>query len=38
MENIARYEATFGAINVPVNSSLADNLFKPHQPPEPPKE
>ncbi len=37
-ENIARYEAAFGEINVPVNSSLADNLFKPHQPPEPPKE
>ncbi len=37
-ENIARYEASFGEITVPVNSSLAENLFKPHQPPEPPKE
>ncbi len=38
-ENIARYEAAYGEINVPVNSSLADNLFRPfQQPPEPPKE
>lgn len=38
-ENIARYEATFGEINVPTNSTLADNLFRPFQsPPEPPKE
>lgn len=37
-ENIARYEAAFGEISVPVNSTLAENLFKPHQPPEPPKE
>jgi hypothetical protein len=38
-ENIARYEASFGEINIPVNSTLADNLFKPFQaPPEPPKE
>ena len=38
-ENLARYEAAFGEINVPVNSSLADNLFRPfQQPPEPPKE
>jgi hypothetical protein len=38
-ENIARYEAAFGEIHVPVNSSLADNLFKPFQgPTEPPKE
>lgn len=39
-ENIARYEAAFGEINVPSNSSLADNLFRPFQgpPPEPPKE
>jgi hypothetical protein len=36
-ENLARYEAAFGEIHVPVNSSLADNLFKPFQPPEPPK-
>ena len=38
-ENIARYEAAFGEINVPTNSTLADNLFRPFQaPPEPPKE
>jgi hypothetical protein len=38
-ENLARYEAAFGEINMPVNSNLADNLFKPFQPPaEPPKE
>ncbi len=38
-ENIARYEAAFGEINIPSNSTLADNLFRPfHQPPEPPKE
>jgi len=35
-ENIARYESAFGEINVPVNSSLAENLFRPHNPPEPP--
>lgn len=33
-ENLARYEAAFGEINVPTNSSLAENLFRPHQPPE----
>ncbi len=39
-ENIARYEAAFGEINLPTNSTLADNLFKPFQgpTPEPPKE
>lgn len=38
-ENISRYEAAYGEIHVPVNSSLADNLFRPfQQPPEPPKE
>ena len=37
-DNIARYEASFGESHVPVNSSLADNLFRPHQPPEHPKE
>ena len=34
-ENLARYEAAFGEINVPAgNSSLAEHLFRPHQPPE----
>ncbi len=38
-ENIARYEAAFGEIPLPVNNSLAENLFRPfQQPPEPPKE
>ncbi len=37
-ENLARYEAAFGEINVPVNTSLAEHLFRPHQPPEPPKD
>ena len=37
-ENLARYEATFGEINVPSGSSLAESLFRPHHPPEPPKE
>jgi hypothetical protein len=37
-ENVSRYEAAFGEIHVPVNSSLAESLFKPHQPPEPPEE
>jgi hypothetical protein len=37
-ENLARYEATFGTINIPSGSSLADTLFKPFHPPEPPTE
>ncbi len=37
-ENIARYEATFGEIKIPNNSSLAENLFRPYHPPEPPQE
>ena len=37
-DNVSRYEAAFGEIHVPVNSSLAENLFRPHQPPEPPSE
>jgi len=28
-ENLARYEAAFGVINVPSNNSLAENLFRP---------
>ena len=35
-ENLARYEAALGEINVP--TTLADSLFRPLQPPEPPKE
>ena len=37
-ENLARYEATFGEITMPSNSSLAESLFKPPHTPEPPKE
>lgn len=38
-ENIARYEAAYGEIVIPTNTTLADNLFRPfQQPPEPPKE
>ena len=37
-ENIARYEAAFGEISMPSNSSLAENLFRPTHQPEPPKE
>jgi len=37
-ENLARYETTFGEISVPSSSSLAENLFRPPHPPEPPKE
>jgi hypothetical protein len=38
-ENLARYETAFGEINLPINNTLADNLFRPFQlPPEPPKE
>ena len=38
-ENLARFEATFGTVNIPSGgSSLADSLFKPIHPPEPPKE
>lgn len=37
-ENIARYEAAFGEISVPSNSSLAESLFRPPPPSDPPKE
>jgi hypothetical protein len=38
-ENLGRYEATFGTINIPTGGpSLADNLFRPPRSPEPPKE
>ena len=38
-ENLTRYEAAYGTIQIPVNTTLADNLFRPHQPPpEPPEE
>jgi len=37
-ENISRYEAAFGEITMPSNNSLAESLFRPPHPPEPPKE
>ena len=38
-ENLARYEATFGMVNIPSGGgSLADSLFKPPHPPEPPQD
>jgi len=37
-ENIARYEAAFGEINMPSNSTLAESLFRPPHPPDPPKD
>jgi len=37
-ENLSRYEAAFGEINIPKNNNLAENLFKGIQPPEPPEE
>ena len=37
-DNLSRYEAAFGEIKMPGNSALVENLFRPHQPPEPPKE
>jgi hypothetical protein len=37
-ENIARYEAAFGEISMPSNSSLAESLFRPPHPPDPPKD
>ena len=36
-ENIGRYEATFGEINLPGDPGLANDLFKQVHPPEPPK-
>ncbi|HTP03067.1 MAG TPA: DUF3467 domain-containing protein [Anaerolineales bacterium] len=33
-ENLARYEAAFGEIHVPMNTSLAEHLFRPHPPSE----
>lgn len=38
-ENLAKYEAAFGEIKIPGEAgTLADILFRPPQPPEPPKE
>lgn len=37
-ENLTRYEATFGEINIPQKSSLADQLFRSLPPETPPEE
>jgi hypothetical protein len=37
-DNIAKFEASYGEIHVPGGSTLADHLFRPPQPPEPPAE
>jgi len=37
-ENLARYEAAFGAIAIPGDSSLVENLFRPPAPPQPPQD
>ncbi|HAV77245.1 MAG TPA: DUF3467 domain-containing protein [Anaerolineae bacterium] len=37
-ENLTRYESAFGEIKIPQNNTLAENLFKGLQPPEPTKE
>ncbi len=36
-ENLTKFEAQFGEIKIPQGKSLADDLFKSLQPPEPPK-
>ena len=36
-ENLTRYETAFGEIKLPGESSLADHLFRPPQPPENPE-
>ena len=33
-ENLARYEAAYGEIPLPGNSPLANDLFRPHRPPD----
>jgi hypothetical protein len=34
VENLAKYEAAFGEIKIPGDSTLADHLFRPQNPPE----
>ncbi len=35
-ENLAKFEAAFGEIPIPGDSTLAENLFRPHNPPDKP--
>jgi hypothetical protein len=37
-ENLARYEASFGEINIPHNSPLVNDLFRSVQPPKNPED
>lgn len=38
-ENLSRFEATFGPVQMPSGgATLADTLFRPFHPPEPPKD
>ena len=37
-ENLARYEASFGAISIPSATPLAEHLFRPPQSPQPPED
>lgn len=36
VENLAKYEAVFGQVNLPGDPSLAENLFRPYNAPEKP--
>jgi len=36
--NLSKYETAFGEIHIPGSSSLAEHLFRPNNPPEPPEE
>lgn len=35
-DNLNKYESVFGPVNIPGDPSLADNLFRPYNPPEKP--
>ncbi|MGH2581439.1 MAG: DUF3467 domain-containing protein [Anaerolineales bacterium] len=37
-DNLSKYEAAFGEIKIPQGKTLADDLFRSLQPPEPPTE
>jgi hypothetical protein len=37
-ENLAKYEATFGEINIPGDHTLADHLFRPANPADDPEQ
>ncbi len=35
-DNLSKYESVFGAVNLPGDTTLADNLFRPHNSPDKP--